>query len=203
MGGTAKVPLILATAFAYLYLGPLNASASAILASITYVIASKFKPNLDLLTLAFLGVSLACYYFTGNPVLPYGLFLASLAIDYRRASALLPLAILSSLGGVMVSPITGGYPVRVKLDNEEVQSVFFPLAFASQSVSEVGILGYSVPYVLASSLEYLSHVLPNGFMIKLSLPLLVSIGVGILLNVARISVRGNIVKGKRLKREKR
>ncbi|ALU12732.1 hypothetical protein EYM_06880 [Ignicoccus islandicus DSM 13165] len=194
MVGASKVPLILAVILAYLWLDPLEASASMLVASVIYAIASKFPLNLDVMTICSLIFSTTCYYFSGSPILPYGLFLALLSLDYRRASILLPIAILALLKGVVVSPLLGSYPVQVKVTGEEVPSVVLPVAFVAMPFNYAGIVGYSIPYLFAAFLEYASEVLPNGFMIKVSLPLLVAIAIGILLNVARVMVRGSILK---------
>ncbi|HIH90105.1 hypothetical protein [Ignicoccus hospitalis] len=133
--------------------------------------------------LAFLGAHLDV------PPLALGSFLAALYLDPAISFAPLPFALIAAARAPPVSPLLGGYPSSVvaKVPTE------LSLAFGYLPLLQLGgvapALGFLVGLATAPLLDFVSKLCPNGPMIKLSEPIFVGIGAGLMINVVRLRLR--------------
>ncbi|UXD21955.1 hypothetical protein IPA_00150 [Ignicoccus pacificus DSM 13166] len=194
----SKIPFIVASVVGYLALGPVNFLFSLILAIALFTILDKlpFRFNAWYVVISTLALGIIIYYFYSITWIPYSFFLFLTLFDWALSPALLPLAVLVSVNGIVTSPLLGGYPVSVRLGGASLEATLLPLPIAYLIEGLPALVGYSLPSLLAFIINYVSKWLPNQLMIKLSNPLFVVIGSGILLNIARVKLR-NIVKIKK------
>ncbi len=146
---------------------------------------AECNPWLKTLGLAFLAF-LGAYY--GFRFLAYAPFIISLLLSPELSPILLPFAVLGLTGAVMVSPLFNGYPSSVKINFADVQSTIVS-ALPLYSGGTSSALGFVIPYLIAYIADALSPLTPTPAMIKLSEPLFVGIGVGILINIVRVKLR--------------
>ncbi len=129
---------------------------------------------------------LGAYY--GLRFLAYGPFVIALLLFPELSVTMLPFAILGLTGAVMVSPLLNGYPASVKINYADVQSVIasaLPIYDGGLSAS----IGFLIPFAIAYLTDLVSPYTPTPAMIKLSEPLFVGIGIGILINIVRVKIR--------------
>ncbi|NPA84965.1 MAG: hypothetical protein GXO07_03055 [Crenarchaeota archaeon] len=131
------------------------------------------------------------------PVLSLISFMAVLYADPALSFAPLPFAVLAAAGVPAVSPLLGGYPSSVRAG---VPAWLVPALSLPQCLSLGGsasLLGYALGSLIAPLLDVLGSFCPNRPMIKLSTPIFIGIGAGIMINVVRVRVR--LASGIRLK----
>ncbi len=192
---TSRIPFIVSVIVAFLFMPYYQFSLTVLVATIPYFLITRTNVRLEGLrkwyvALGLLALSLVIYYyyFTLGWVV-YASYLFLTLFDWQLAPVLLPLAIASLTQAVIVSPLLGGYPIAVKISTATLPATLLPLPMVALLNGLSSIVGYAIPYALSFAIYYVSRYLPNQLMIKLSLPLFVMIGTGILLNVARVKLR--------------
>jgi len=129
---------------------------------------------------------LGAYY--GFRFLAYGPFVIALLLFPELSAIMLPFAVLGLSGAVMVSPILNGYPASVKINYADAQSVIAS-ALTVYDGGGLAAMGFLIPFGIAYVADVISPFTPTPAMIKLSEPLFVGIGIGILVNIVRVKVR--------------
>jgi hypothetical protein len=162
-------------------------AAVAVPASAALAQLAKRYPAWGVALLAALFSVVGAYYFL--PVVAVTAFLVSLYVDPPTSFASLPFALLASGRVPLVTPLLGGYPSSVKagLPAWEGPALSLPQCFSFGGSASMA--GYATAYLLAAVLDKLSYLLPNQPMVKLSEPIFLGIGAGIMINVVRIRVR--------------
>jgi len=195
---TSRLPLIVSLILPYLYLDHTSASISLIVSALLilpYVYVSKHrKINLWSVLIISLGISILVYYYLPQySWLTYSLFIFLNFVDWRLASALVPFVILEVAQAGMASPFLGSYPASVKIGGHDIISTLLPLLYIVLASGKSGLIGFTVPYIIALASFKISNYIPNPIMIKISTPLFVVIGTGVILNLARVKLR-NVVR---------
>ncbi len=179
---------------AFLALSPTNAS----VAIVGGLLFGKVSERLGRWGTAALStvISFAGAYFG----LPWLAMLGLLGALYRYPEvsfAALPFSLLGSYGAVVVSPLLGAYPSSVKAGLPPWLPPVTSLPQCLELGGGASPVGYAFSYVFLWVIDKLGQFLPNQPMVKLSEPIFVGIGAGIMINVVRVRVR--LAQGIKLK----
>jgi hypothetical protein len=181
-------------------LGTTQLALTLIVATISYVIINelkkraKFNDWVTVFALLVFSTFVYLYYQVGWFV--YAFFLTLTLYDWTLSLTLLPLALLGLVNGIVTTPLLGGYPVSVRL-GDTLGTTILPLSLTYLIGGVASLIGYVLPYLLAFGSNFIAPLLSNVLMIKLSTPLFVVIGSGIMLNMARVKLRKVVNKRKR------